>query len=486
MKWCFLLNQIDSLIEFLGKLSYQIIENGDECIIVANSKISEYSKGKYFSPNVRFFSKVDWCIENYKKNLKTFNDISWREFFPTFDRELKYSRLNYNYAVELVSQLYQFADYVVGAEKPDVVINEVPANLFTEIFYNFCKRYNIVYLGIIDSKFGGQRIDSYDLKYTCSKYEKAFNEITDANITEEEKRFAQDFVKKFISHQQFPSFWQYDRTHSGLVFRVKDFIQREKELIAPFLKYLRLRRKFRDFDYESEVVLKWHLWWHFWKGLKRRIKSFLQRNIYDLPKNDEKFFLFPLHYEPEAGISVWATYFSYQLSTVKNIAFALPFPYKLYVKEHPAMEGSRSWSFYRELKKIPNLVLVSPSENAEKLIRESQAVITLTGTMGMEAALAGKPVYVLGNIFYSYHPLCKKLNGFEELKQAIEADLKNPFVIRDLESVNNRFILSYFRNTIPGDILTASTGKDINNYNLIYENIKKIFFEKKNGGVEIL
>ena len=91
MKWCFLINNIDLMIEFFGKLSHQIQEGGDECLLIFNSKISEYRKRKFFPSDsfsgIKTISKIDWLIKNYKEDKTDFNDISWKEFFPTFERK---------------------------------------------------------------------------------------------------------------------------------------------------------------------------------------------------------------------------------------------------------------------------------------------------------------------------------------------------------------------------------------------------------------
>ncbi|MEK7124311.1 MAG: hypothetical protein AAB877_01315 [Patescibacteria group bacterium] len=134
--------------------------------------------------------------------------------------------------------------------------------------------------------------------------------------------------------------------------------------------------------------------------------------------------------------------------------------------------GTRPKSFYDKIKKLPNVVLIGPQENPEKLIKKSQGVIVLNGTMGMEAALSGKPAYVFGNVYYSCHPFCRKLNNFDELRDRIMEDLANKPDISKLENINNRFVASYLRNTIAGNMLSASSLEDKNNYVQIINNLR--------------
>ncbi len=207
---------------------------------------------------------------------------------------------------------------------------------------------------------------------------------------------------------------------------------------------------------------------------KRKFKILSHRRFFEKYEKDEKFFLFPLHFQSEASTSVYATYYCDQINAINNIAFSLPFPYKLYVKEHPAAVGTRQKDYYKKLKEIPNVVLISPYENVENIIKDSFGVITLTSTVGLESALAGKPVYILGSVFYSYHPLCKTPKNFEELKAQLEKDVVEKSEAQNLEGINASFIISYFRNTIEGSIAVSSFGQDTNNYSSIYKEIKKI------------
>ena len=471
MKWCFLLQDEFYSPEFFGKLSHQISKEGDECIVIVNSKIAEYDKEKYFPRNTRFLSKVDWCIENYQKQQKDkFDNLSWKEFFPTFNRKTKILNFDYNKSVGIISQLYQFFNFVFQKEKPDLVISEPPSNINNGIAYHFCKKNNVIYFGLMNSRFQ-RRIDVYDLEYTCSKYEELFRKILNGRISEKERKFSQGFIEDFISHRKLPSYMEVPVNWFYGTSFITHYAKRAKQVYRPWIKYLLRRKEFNVFDYESENRLRGAFRAPL-IALKYKFRTLFQQNIFDSLNDGEKFFLFPLHYQPEASTSVLATYFYNQLNTVKNTAFSLPFPYKLYVKEHPSSIGTRSNNFYKELKNIPNVCLISPHENVENLIKKSQGVITLTSTIGMEAALAGKPVYVLGNVFYSYHPLCRKINSFEELKQKLQTNLTNRPIISNLSEINIRFIISYFRNTIPGNLLVSDGKSDNNDYKMIYEAIK--------------
>ncbi len=467
MKWLFLVNDNSYLMGFLGRLAHQTVKEQDSCLVVINSKIAEYEKKKLFPDKAKFISKVDWLVENYHEDTKEFGDLSWREIFL-----YEILDVNYNYSLRLVSQLYQFFGFIFAEEKPDLVISEPPGGLFHQIAYYFCKKNSIPYLGLGSSKFS-DRLDVYDKDFTCAKYEKTFNSLKDNSFLAEEEEFAKNFTENFISHRFLPPYMGLAKVHFSQIEVIRHFLRRIKEAGPSLFRYLKKRNHFKDFDYESEAILKCAIRAP-WKTEKRKFNIFFQNRIFRNLNNDKDFFLFPLHFQPEASTSVYATYYCDQLNTIKNISLTLPLPYKLYLKEHPVAVGTRPRSFYKKLEEIPNVVLISPYEDTEKLIRNSLGVVTLTSTIGMEAALIGKPVYVLGSVFYSYHPLCKIAESFKDLKEKIQNDLINKPDIGDLESINNRFIISYYRNTAEGDTQSALTENDTNDYRLILKDLKKM------------
>lgn len=476
IKWCFLVTPYPFLMELLGKLAYKILENGDECFLITNSKFADWSRLQFFPKGIKVYSKVDWSLENFKESQEGFENFSWKEFFTDSDR-WKLCHFGYKDITRIISQLYQFVSFVFEKEKPDVVVYGMIGSFVSEVVYGLCQKHNIKYITLTRSRIP-QRIDVFDLDKTCSKYKKTFHDLGSNAISEKERNFADNLVKDFVSHKKVTTYMNYQVNHrKGFFATLKKYLKREKKMAQACFKYLLRRKRLRLIDYESEIQFKYFITYPL-TFLKRNLKIFLLKNIYNRfygsSNNDDKFFLYPLQQQPELSSSFLATYYYNQLNTITNIAFALPFPCKLYVKEHPVTFGVRSKDFYKNIKKIPNVVLIPPSENSENLIRKSQGVIVLTCTIGMEAALLGKPVYLLGEALYSYHPLCRNVNNFDDLREKIKEDLNKP-AENNLRDINIRFILSYYNNNIACDFDLCGEKNDPNDYKLIYEEIKRKF-----------
>jgi len=104
-----------------------------------------------------------------------------------------------------------------------------------------------------------------------------------------------------------------------------------------------------------------------------------------------EFVYFPLHFEPEIVTLIFAQYD--QTSVIDLVARQLPLSCRLVVKEHPAMIGQRPYGFYERIAaRYPNVVFVEPSLNSMMLVKQSKAVLTLSGTVILEALILGKPV----------------------------------------------------------------------------------------------
>ena len=150
------------------------------------------------------------------------------------------------------------------------------------------------------------------------------------------------------------------------------------------------------------------------------LKDFYQ-DISNQANYNQPYIYYPLHQEPEATIMIQAELAS-QLSIIDWIAESLPQGWKLYVKEHPSSfsiyEQERyfykniSWfkhpSFYKCVKRHPNVELIHIDTPSCELIQHSRAVASICGTALTEAIAYHKPIIVFG----------RGISWYENLKEA--------------------------------------------------------------------
>ena len=105
------------------------------------------------------------------------------------------------------------------------------------------------------------------------------------------------------------------------------------------------------------------------------------------------------------------------------------------------------FSYYDKLRRLPNVILINPSEDSHKLIRNADLVIVVVGTVGWEALLYGKPVITLGNVFFNDSRLVRKVRSIRDLKRNI-SDLLNSYRL-DEENLL-KYIVALNRGTSKG------------------------------------
>ncbi|HEV2288672.1 MAG TPA: hypothetical protein VGR81_06945 [Candidatus Acidoferrales bacterium] len=141
---------------------------------------------------------------------------------------------------------------------------------------------------------------------------------------------------------------------------------------------------------------------------------------------------FPLHVQPEFTTDVRAPFCTNQMAIIENIGKSLPIGYRLMVKEHPGMKGERKLSYYRAIKKLPNVRLLSPSVDSHDLIQQSDAVVTITGSSAWESILYEKPVVALGSLCYGFCGLVYHCQSIAELPGLLSKALYDFRPNRDL------------------------------------------------------
>ncbi|WP_192036949.1 hypothetical protein [Halomonas sp. YLGW01] len=135
-----------------------------------------------------------------------------------------------------------------------------------------------------------------------------------------------------------------------------------------------------------------------------RYSSCLSKNEANIEKLSDmglKYFIYPLHFHPEASTLVKGRWINNQLQIIEFISKSLPSDCVLLVKEHKVSIGRRERSFYDEVVKHHNVMLVSHKLNPHDLIKRSCGVVTISSSMGLEAIFHDKAVICFGDVFYN-------------------------------------------------------------------------------------
>ncbi len=339
--------------------------------------------------------------------------------------------------------------------KPDFVFSEDVSCFHSYVHFVLARERNIPFWCISSGRLP-QRISVFSsAPQHWERLEATFGELVAHGLTDAERRAAEDYVSKFVERPVRPS---------GMQTRAR------KPRIG-IADVVRLRRaSMRYFGDRRDPTAVGPA-----RAMQQRIRRIARvaiadvTNVFESPVAGEKYVLYPIHFQPEASTLVQAPLYLDQLALLQDLAASLPVGHRLYVKEHVSNRGRRPLAFYRAIREIPAARLLGPDEDTWSLIRNASVIAVITGTMGWEGLMFGKPVVTFGDIFFNQLPQvyrayeAPKDRWFEVLSQAAT----NPRVDREAVLA---MVCALQRSSYPGFIGNADAFPEV----LEAENVAKI------------
>jgi len=339
-------------------------------------------------------------------------------------REYPYDKSPYAYE-EMVKIFQVKAKAIINffeKEKPNVVFSTVVASISSMLLYYVAKKKGVKFLLSDSTRIKGGCTLTEDYKrYTY--VEKEFNELMAKRKKSQKTQEAREFLKEFRSEPT--TFLYYSPNELNKSFRLQPLKWLSPKSVWRTINwFFKLTANYlagKKRDYTDEKPLGSLI-----DKIKRKVRTAAGlKGLYNEVNLDENFVFFPLHYEPELSLSLFAPFWQNQINLVRQMSVSLPLNFKLYVKEHPGMVGYRTRSYYKELKKNPNVKLVNPIVPSYDLIKKARLVLSISGTIGWEAVLLKKPVITFGDVFYNKLSFVKKCEKIEELPYLVKSQLEN-------------------------------------------------------------
>jgi hypothetical protein len=243
--------------------------------------------------------------------------------------------------------------------------------------------------------------------------------VTLGNRSEDQLRIlAEEVLREFESNRiKANAFIPPDALSPALLIR------RIPSQIKSFIKTIKRRRlgkyiKYTDYRQSYSVAAM----------LQESIRY--RRNLFQLPKRwflEEPpagpFVFFGLHLQPESSIDVLAHFYSDQLRVVELISRSIPPTHKLLVKLHKSDVGQYSPGQLARFTQMPGVQLVSPFAETRRFIQNADLIVSIQGTIGLEAALLGKPVIMLGHSPVTLFPSASRIGELPELPMLVRSKL---------------------------------------------------------------
>ena len=344
----------------------------------------------------------------------------------------------------LKSALLSFFEDIFARHAIDTVLYENVSNSFAHFALIVARMHGAGYIGIGGSRLPG-RFTVSDDPLEDLRTAQAFEEIRAGTTTPSQD--VRDWAKDYLSRIETitPDYMKINGLDRlGLI---KRYFRRGR--LTRILALLRHVGDSRTNNFQIGNPLLTHVGL-FRRNLLRRLRAARVRKFYQQTRDGEKFLLYPLHFHPESSTSILAGSWLDEYEVIRNIAFNLPEGMRLYVKDHLSAWAYPSLDFYRRIRALPNVRLLPPEAPTKQLIGQSEAVITLTSTVGYEALLLRRRVFLYGRVFYEFHKGVVRVESPARLHALLQEHVARP-VDWD-EAYNADFVCAYHAATLPGTL----------------------------------
>jgi hypothetical protein len=172
----------------------------------------------------------------------------------------------------------------------------------------------------------------------------------------------------------------------------------------------------------------------------------------------DRFVYYPLHVPGDMALTLRTPHLLDQLSLVDQLCRSVPASHRVAIKEHPAMVGAVDSKRLLALsRRYDNLILLPPSTNNYAVLRRCDAVVSINSKSGVEGALVGKPVVVLGDAFYTNSPIVYTVDRVQDLPIALARVLSGA-AAGATSAVVEKYLAGVWRRSYPGELYANDAG----------------------------
>lgn len=351
--------------------------------------------------------------------IKIFNNKMF-EIFKIMDRADVYSFYSFESRARLFLKHIEFWNSIINEKKVDLVVStDMPHECQDFIAYTLCEYYKINRCFLVQTQIHQfyQIFDDIDSNLEILKKYREGDSLSD--------KITNPIMAKYYENQlevSYKPFYMYKKSISWHQ-KIYNFIER----ISGTVKYI-LENELYKFKNVFEFIFKRN---NYGSAANIQLEKFYDENSIE-PDFSSNYLYLPLHFQPERTTSPQGGIFSYQEIYIKMVSFYAPKNWFIYIKEHPSQSiNGRSIEFYKTINKFSNVKFIKKGSDSIKLLLNSRAVITVTGTASWEALFYKKPTIIFGNIYFKYVYGSIVVKNNDDLIKAFDIIINNKIKFTD-------------------------------------------------------
>ena len=283
-----------------------------------------------------------------------------------------------------------FIEKVLEEEKPDVAFGE--STLFHELICGLtCRRLGIPYLQPTSCRYPVGRF-SFFLYDTLEPYAGSGDKFSPQALANMIERIAKRSTLPDYMSPVRHSFWQ--ELFKNLTMTLSYWSGERFNTPSPL----------RKFVLERSVTARKREW------------DEIATNVEDLQGVQ---LLYPLQMQPESTIDVWGCEFRDQVALLNSLLEALDENVSIVIKPNPKSKYEMSGELVQLVKNSPRLKALPHSTTMQSAWERAALILTVTGTVAIEAVMAGKPVATLVRTFLNDVKGCPFISSVNEIQSLV-------------------------------------------------------------------
>lgn len=312
---------------------------------------------------------------------------------------------------------YEILNYwnsVIHDKKPDLYLSyTAPHNEATYPLYLMCKYIHSIPLVFLEDYCFFDKYYTYNNNLNNSSLIfKNYERKNISEISDVVKNYFTNFKKKPTPPSYLKDFLEYMSDQKKTIQLIKVFF---KEVFIVLKNIIKPRQSFNNNSYykmnRKKNIMYITAAHAFYYEKIFAIKSYFNEKFYEniaqkkIPTNN--FIFFAPSVQPEYYGNLRTGIFEDHILILELLIENLPADWTVVYKEHPFQFSERFGSlnkdkmFYKKIKKMKRVNILSQSINTYELIKKSTAVACSGSTVGMDAMMLGKPCLVFGNTWYN-------------------------------------------------------------------------------------
>ena len=290
---------------------------------------------------------------------------------------------------------------------------------FISLFlFRYAKSKGIKFIYFVYARLGDKITFSDRLDTGCYDFKSKF-EVNRQLYKSNPENFKEtlDLINAYICNKKQPSYMISMLSNGGVLSRFKRYYSTFKKVLNNYSSDKNASNALNPFIFiRSQLIKRVNI------RAYEKIRS--KHGISLAALKDITYFIYPLHFHPEAATLIQGRWLNNQLLIIEMISKALPANIKLGVKEHRVSVGYRDNAFYKKFLKFHNVVLLDDRLSPYDCLKYCTGLITISSSMGIEALMLNKSIICFGDIHYNYIPEVIKARDITKIKFYISQALK--------------------------------------------------------------